>query len=135
MTAAFRRCKDNSQKSGRQRKTCPYEKELEDLLGDRPNVKPVCLVASLPTEESAPKENRQNEPEASTRSADSLAAASHSQPPRKKKCKETRDDRLFAWLDEANKRSEEAKAKWRRGKIGCNHGADDAMPSREDGSN
>ena len=40
------RAKDNNNKSGNGRKTCAYYEQLDNLLGDHPNVKPVAVSSS-----------------------------------------------------------------------------------------
>ena len=114
MTAAYRRAKDNNKKTGRQRKSCPFEKELDDLLGDRPNVQPVCLVASLTTptntDEQVGGSSSAAEVEGSP-SGPSEGPSSGSPPsgPRtKKRCRETREDRVLTWLEAHEKRAEAA---------------------------
>ena len=113
MTAAFRRVKDNNNRSGRQRKTCPYEKELEDLLGDRPNVQPVCLAGSLPMTGNQPEMSNDA---GTTDDSSSSAVPSPSGPPPKKR-KESRGDRVLAWLEAADERHEKSKEKWRKQKL------------------
>ena len=123
MTSAFRRVKDNNNKTGRQRKTCPFERELQALLGDRPIVEPVCLVASLPMT---------NEPGAGTSagtSAENPDGGSPTAPPREKRSREDsasgespkglprkkrereREDRLLAWLEATETRLEASRDK------------------------
>ena len=38
--------KDHNQNSGNTKKTYVYEKELEEIFGNKPNVTPVCTISS-----------------------------------------------------------------------------------------
>ena len=46
MTAAFRKCEDNNNKSGRERKECKFYNEIADIYGYRPNVRPLVTFSS-----------------------------------------------------------------------------------------
>ena len=43
---AYKSVKDHNSKSGNDRKSYLYEKELDEMFGDRPNVSPVCTINS-----------------------------------------------------------------------------------------
>ena len=119
LTAAYRRVKDNNNRSGRQKRTCPYEKELEDLLGDRPNVQPVCLVGSLamPTTADSQHEGSIAAEVPGGSSSSSSATPSPSGPPAKKRRRETREDRVLSWLEETRKQEAASREKWRKQKL------------------
>ena len=46
ITKKFRDTKDHNNKSGSDRKTCPFYERMEELLGDRPKVVPRTTVSS-----------------------------------------------------------------------------------------
>ena len=43
---AYKALKDHKSKSGKDRKTYQYEKELDELFGGRRNVIPVCTISN-----------------------------------------------------------------------------------------
>ena len=46
LTSSFRKCEDNNNKSGRGRKECKFYKELAEVYGYRPNVRPFVTFSS-----------------------------------------------------------------------------------------
>ena len=48
----YKKVQDNNNRSGNQRKTCPFCKELDSILGHRPITKPINLLESLDQEET-----------------------------------------------------------------------------------
>lgn len=46
LVRGYKQVKAHNNKSGNQKKTYVYEKELDDIMGDKPNVKPACTVSS-----------------------------------------------------------------------------------------
>ena len=47
MTHQFKKTADHNNISGNNRKNCPYYEELNDIMGFRPNVKPVSTVGTM----------------------------------------------------------------------------------------
>ena len=46
LTLAFRKCEDHNNKSGNDRRECPFYKELSEVYGYRPNVRPYATASS-----------------------------------------------------------------------------------------
>ena len=60
LVAAFKRHKNDQNSTGRDRKDFEFEDQMEDILGNRHDVLPVCVIASGPSNQSS------NEPQPST---------------------------------------------------------------------
>ena len=46
LTLAFRKCEDHNSKTGNDRRECPFYKELSEVYGYRPNVRPYATASS-----------------------------------------------------------------------------------------
>ena len=88
LTLAFRKCEDHNSKTGNDRRECPFYKELSDVYGYRPNVRPYATASSsghgdsTRRPETPEKSDDENNEESSpaTRKRHSDAAGSSSTP-------------------------------------------------------
>lgn len=46
LVSSFKRTKDHNNKSGNERKTCAFQKELEQILEGNPSIKPIAISSS-----------------------------------------------------------------------------------------
>ena len=62
-TLYFRKCEDHNNKTGNDRRECPFYKELSEFYGYRPNVRPYATVSSSGHGDSArrPKSDEEDE--------------------------------------------------------------------------
>lgn len=79
---AYKQVKDHNSRSGNSHKTQQYEKELDELFGEKPNIIPKCTISSS-GEKATEEEN--------TESNSDGAAAERAEKSQKRKAKETEE--------------------------------------------
>ena len=63
LTLSFRKCEDHNNKTGNDRRECPFYKELSEVYGYRPNVRPYATASSSGHGDSARRQKSDEEDE------------------------------------------------------------------------
>ena len=120
LTSSFRKCEDNNNKSRRGRKECKFYKELAEVYGYRPNVRPFVTFSSAvgKTARAVEKETLESqsrlEPEVAVYDADNSGSSTDVTPekaekvlkrkekPARKRKSTQESSKVIEWLEDYN---------------------------------
>lgn len=112
LTLGFRKCEDHNSQTGNERRECPFYKELSEVYGYRPNVRPYATASSsgqgdslrCPENDSAKSEKssdddvKERTPETSTATKKRKTVASSSTTPKKPRLGSGGRNECLAWF-------------------------------------